>query len=63
VLAPNGKAPLYLRALIKLKRTQARAAAERLLAYQPDLAIFTHGRWFDSDAAEKLRKSLAWLLR
>jgi hypothetical protein len=62
VLAPDGKAPLYLRALIKLKRTQARRAAKRLVAYKPDLTIFTHGRWFDSGAEEKLRKSLAWLL-
>ena len=62
VLAPDGKAPLYLRALIKLKRTQARRAAKRLVAYEPDLTIFAHGRWFDSGAEEKLRKSLAWLL-
>ena len=62
VLAPDGKAPLYLRALIKLKRAQAREAAKRLIAYKPDLTIFTHGRWFESGAEEKLRKSLAWLL-
>jgi hypothetical protein len=63
VLAPGGKAPLYLRALIRLKRRQARPAAERLLAYKPNLAIFSHGRWFDRHAEEKLKKSLAWLLR
>jgi hypothetical protein len=62
VLAPDGKAPLYLRALIKLKRAQSHQAAKRLIAYKPELAIFTHGRWFDSGAEEKLRKSLAWLL-
>jgi hypothetical protein len=62
VLAPDGKAPLYLRALIRVKRAQARQAARRLIAYKPDLAIFTHGRWFDTGAEEKLRKSLAWLL-
>jgi hypothetical protein len=62
VLAPDGKAPLYLRALIRLKRTQARQAAQRLIAHKPELAIFTHGRWFESGAEEKLRKSLAWLL-
>jgi hypothetical protein len=63
VLAPGGKAPLYLRALIRFKGRQARPAAERLLAYKPDFAIFTHGRWFHGDAEQKLRKSLAWLLR
>jgi hypothetical protein len=62
VLAPDGKAPLYLRALIKLKRRQARQAAKRLIAYKPELAIFTHGRWFESGAEQKLGKSLAWLL-
>jgi hypothetical protein len=53
VLAPGGKAPLYLRALIKGR--QARPAAERLLAYKPDFASFAHGRWFHGDAEQKLR--------
>jgi hypothetical protein len=58
VLAPDGKVPIYLRALIKMKRSQAREAAERLIATQPDLVVFTHGQWFDSDAQKRLRKSL-----
>jgi hypothetical protein len=63
VLAPDGKAPIYLRAVIKIKRGQAREAAKRLIECRPQLAIFAHGLWFDSDAEAKLTRSLAWLLR
>src|SRR4051812_16138362 len=62
VLAPDGKAPLYLRGIIKLKRQQPRQAARQLVALQPQAVIFSHGRWFERDAAQKLRASLAWLL-
>jgi hypothetical protein len=61
-LAPNGKAPAYLRLIIRMRRKDAAAAASRLVAWNPERVIFTHGRWFDRDGATGLRRSLAWLL-
>ena len=63
VLAPDGKAAIYLRALIKAKRGQAEPVARRLLAWEPERVIFAHGRWFETDATAQLRRSLRWLVK
>lgn len=63
VTAPDGRAPAYLRALVALRRREAAPAAARLLAWAPERVIFAHGRWFERDGTEALRRSLRWLLR
>jgi hypothetical protein len=60
--APDGKAPVYLRAVVKRKGQQARDAARKLVALEPERVIFAHGQWFSQDGTARLRKSLAWLL-
>jgi hypothetical protein len=59
--APDGRAPIYLRMLVLMKRSEAAPAAARLIALNPARVIFTHGRWFDHDAAGQLTRSLGWL--
>jgi hypothetical protein len=61
VLAPEGRAPAYLRAIVTLGGKQAREAGQRLVALRPERVIFAHGRWFDRDAAASLERSLRWL--
>lgn len=61
MLAPGGKAPLYLRAAVMVRRQQARAAVGRMIAWGPERVIFAHGRWFESDGAARLAASLRWL--
>ena len=61
-LAPDGKAPAYLRLVVKRRRAAARTAAGELVAYAPERVIFAHGRWFDREGAAQLRRSLNWLL-
>lgn len=60
--APDGRAPVYLRWVIGMKREPAARAAARLLAWNPERVVFAHGRWFERDGAAALRRSLAWLL-
>lgn len=62
VAAPDGRAPVYLRATIKMKREAARKAAERMIAMGPERVIFSHGRWFETNGAAALRRSLRWLV-
>jgi hypothetical protein len=62
VLAPGGRAPVYLRLVVRLKRRAASEAARRLVELAPERVIFAHGSWFDRDAQAALRRSLAWLL-
>jgi Domain of unknown function (DUF4336) len=63
VTAPDGKAPVYLRAIVRANGDVAKAAARRLVALKPDRVIFTHGRWFETDAAARLESSLHWLVK
>lgn len=58
----GGKAPIYLRTIVKLKGREAKAPAERLIALAPERIIFAHGRWFEEEGTARLRKSLEWLL-
>src|SRR5919112_1203315 len=61
-LAPDGKAPAYLRLVVKRRRAAARTAVGELVALAPGRGIFSHGLWFDRDGAAQLRRSLSWLL-
>jgi hypothetical protein len=61
-LAPDGKAPIHVRLLVKMGGARARAAAERLLGFGPERVIFAHGTWFKRDAEARLRRSLRWLV-
>ena len=63
IAAPDAKAPVYLRLLLRTNEEEAAEAARRLVALRPERVIFAHGRWFDRDATEQLRASLAWLTR
>ena len=61
-MAPDGMPPPYVRAVVRMGGSEARAAMRRLLDRQPERVIFSHGRWFESDGTIKLRRSLRWLL-
>lgn len=61
-LAPDGRAPAYLRLIVRGRRKDAAQAMERLLALAPERVIFAHGRWFEHDGATALRRSMRWLL-
>ncbi|MGY3143035.1 hypothetical protein ACVWYQ_000034 [Bradyrhizobium sp. USDA 3397] len=43
IARPDGKAPVYLRLLLRLGGRSARAAAERLVKLAPERVIFAHG--------------------
>jgi hypothetical protein len=62
VVAPDGKAPLYLRTLVRMRRAEARRAAARMVAWAPERVIFSHGSWFERDGTARLRRAFAWLL-
>jgi Domain of unknown function (DUF4336) len=62
VVAPNGKAPVYLRMVLRMRREEARRAAARMVDWAPERVIFSHGRWFNENGAAELRRAFAWLL-
>ncbi|MGV1873740.1 DUF4336 domain-containing protein [Agrobacterium rosae] len=62
LIGARDRAPLYLRAVVRLKGKPAKAAARQLVALEPKRVIVSHGRYFDRDAPTRLRKSLDWLI-
>lgn len=62
MLAPHGRAPLYLRALLLARRKRAKKAARRLLSWAPERVIFAHGSWFEQNATSRLAQSFRWLV-
>ena len=62
IAKPDGRAPVYLRLLLRLGGGAARAAAERLVRLAPERVIFAHGDWFETQGTARLRRSLRWLL-
>ncbi|SHJ07120.1 protein of unknown function [Roseomonas rosea] len=61
MLAPDGMPPPYLRAVVKRRHAEAAEAAARLIALEPERVVFAHGRWFETNGTEQLRRSLRWL--
>jgi hypothetical protein len=62
MLAPYGRAPLYLRAAVLLGRAEAAGALLPLLDTAPERVVFSHGAWFERDGAAAARRSLGWLI-
>jgi hypothetical protein len=62
IVAPNGKAPMYLRAVIKRKRSEATEAASRMARWGPERVIFSHGLWIEQNGEQELTRRLSWLL-
>ena len=61
-LAPDGMAPPYLRFIVRCRKAEAKAAVRELLQWAPERVVFSHGRWFEQDAAQRLGRSMRWLL-
>lgn len=61
VTAPDGRAPIYLRQVLRLRREEAARAGRDLVAWEPERVLFAHGAWFDRDATDRLRHALRWL--
>jgi hypothetical protein len=62
VTAPHGGTPAYLRLVVRFKQAQAKEAARRMLAWEPERVIFSHGRWFERDGTAALKRALSWLV-
>lgn len=59
---PHGAMPRDMRRTFSRRRSQLRAAVERMLAWDPERIVLAHGRWYERDGAAELRRAFAWLL-
>jgi hypothetical protein len=60
---PDGKAPIELRLELTLSggKDAARASLDRMLAWKPEKVVMAHGRWYDRNGTEELRRAFRWL--
>lgn len=62
VVDPDGKAPIDFRMTYLGRKKIARRCLHRMLAWHPDKIILAHGRWYDRNAREELKRAFRWLL-
>jgi hypothetical protein len=60
---PDGKAPIDLRLELTLLggKDAARDSLDRMLAWKPKKVVMAHGRWYDRNGTEELRRAFRWL--
>ncbi len=61
ILAPNGKMPLDWRLSFIFQKPQARKCLEKILQWQPQQLIMSHGEIVTDDTTDFLMKSFKWL--
>lgn len=61
-MAPEGKTPMHLRAILNRNRGKVAAAARRMIAWAPERIVVSHGRIIERDGTNELRRRLKWLL-
>jgi hypothetical protein len=59
---PRGQIFFGMRLPLLLQKRKTRAAVQRMLSWQPERIILSHGRWFDSNASETLERTFGWAL-
>jgi hypothetical protein len=59
---PNGQLFFGMRLPLLLQRRKTRAAVEKMLSWQPERIILSHGRCFETNGGWVLRRVFAWAL-
>lgn len=59
---PDGQMPRDMRLTFSKHRPQLKAAVETMIAWNPERVILAHGRWYERDGADEVRRAFRWLL-
>ncbi|MEF1290148.1 hypothetical protein QTO00_09930, partial [Vibrio sp. M260118] len=62
ILAPNGKMPIDWRLSFMFGKADARKHLDRLLQWNPQVLVMSHGEIVRQNAKEFLTKSFKWLI-
>ena len=60
VTGPNGRASAEIRLAALGRRRELRDAVRRMLDWEPTGIILSHGRCYDRDAVDEIRRAFAW---
>lgn len=61
ILDPDGKMPRDIRASFMAQRDRLRDAVETMIGWGPERVILAHGRWYDRNGADELRRAFRFL--
>ncbi|HFC05454.1 MAG TPA: DUF4336 domain-containing protein [Rhizobiales bacterium] len=61
VLAPDGMIPVDLRMTFIGRHKIACQCFDKMMAWNADKIILSHGRWFDQDGSRELKHAFRWL--
>ena len=59
---PDGKAPIDMQLSFIGRRRKVREAVECMLEWAPERVILSHGRCYEANGAEELRRAFRWIL-
>jgi Domain of unknown function (DUF4336) len=59
---PDGMAPLDMRLSFVGHRQEVRRSAQRMLAWEPERIILSHGRCYEANGVAELRRAFRWAL-
>jgi hypothetical protein len=58
---PDGKAPIDMQWSFRGRRARLRAAVDRMIGWRPERIVLAHGRCYERDAVEELRRACRWV--
>ena len=59
---PDGKAPIDMQLSFTGRRREVRKAVERMLGWEPERIILSHGRCYETNGAAELQRAFRWIL-
>jgi hypothetical protein len=62
-LDPEGSMPRDMRVTYGKQKAELHAAVEKMIAWSPERIILAHGRWYQRDAVQELRRAFRWVLQ
>lgn len=62
-LDPDGGMPRDMRLTYAKQKPELRAAIETMMAWNPERIVLAHGRWYQRDGAQELRRAFRWVLQ
>jgi hypothetical protein len=62
-LDPDGAMPRDMRFTYVSRKMALKAAVVRMIAWNPSRIVLAHGRWYDANGADELRRAFRWLLK
>jgi hypothetical protein len=58
---PDGKMPSDLRLTYRARRAELRTAVDMMIGWDPARVIVAHGKWYERNGADELRRAFRWL--